>query len=487
MGQKNSLSGKVAKSLIWKFCERGSVQITQFIVGLVIARILSPEDYGSVALLTIFITVATVFVQSGLSTALIQKKNTDEVDYSSVFYYSIVLATIVYALLFFLADLISKFYNMPELKIILRVMALTLFPGALNSLQIAILTKKLEFKKQFYSSLIAVILSGIIGIILAALGYGPWALVFQQLSYQVAICFVLWGLVKWRPKLVFSYSRTKMLLAYGIKLLAAKLIDTIYHNLESLIIGKKYSAETLAYCNKGKQFPLTLIDNIDGSVQSVMLSAYSKKQDNVDDVKKMLRRTLKMSTYIVFPAMLGLLAVGNPLIDFTLGEKWLPSVPYLQLYCVISMLFPLQTANLQAINAIGRSDTYLKLMIIKRILGVIVLGVSVVFFKSPYAIVIACLVTEIMAIIVNIIPNKKLLKYSLKEQIEDIIPNLFLSIFMIIPVYLISYFNCNNLIMLIVQCCLGIIIYLGLSIVSKNDSYIYIKTKFLKKRSKTNV
>ena len=238
----NNTSNNVVSSLVWKFLERGGVQVIQFVVSILIARILSPHDYGSVALLTIFISVATVFVQSGLSTALIQKKDSDELDCSSVLYYSIALALIVYFILFFSADWIAAFYEMPELVLILKVMAIILFPGALNALQIAILSKRMQFKKQFYSSLSASVISGIVGIILAVMNYGAWALVFQQLSYQFVICIVLFYLVKWSPKWSFSFRRTKSLLSYGLKLLVAKLIDTVYHNLESIIIGKVYSA-----------------------------------------------------------------------------------------------------------------------------------------------------------------------------------------------------------------------------------------------------
>ena len=471
----NSTSKTVFSSLIWKFLERGGVQVITFVVSILIARILSPHDYGSVALLTIFIQIATVFVQSGLSTALIQKKDADETDYSSVFYYSVVLALIVYLILFFSAGLIADFYSMPELIPILRVMSITLFPGALNALQIAILSKKMQFKKQFYSSLSAAILSGVIGLVLATMHYGPWALVYQQLSYQFVICFVLFFLVKWRPRFLFSFERTKSLLSYGLRLLVARLIDTVYHNMESLIIGKRYSADTLAFCNKGKQFPMTLIDNIDGSVQSVMLPAYSAKQDDKQAIKAMLRKTVSMCTFIAFPAMITLAAMGKPLIGLVLGEKWLDAVPYLQLFCVVSMLFPLQTANLQAINAIGRSDIYLKLMTIKRVLGVFILIVSIFVYDSPFAVVIAAVVIEIVAILVNVPSNIKLLDYNFKDQMKDIMPNLILSAIIGLASYSVLWFNLDYLIAMIVQGIIAIILYISLSIVTKNCNLLYIK------------
>ena len=477
MIKNDTMPNKVANSLVWKFLERGGIQVTQFVVSLIIARLLDPRDYGVVAILTIFVSIATVFVQSGLSTALIQKQDADALDYSSVFFYSLGLATIIYVLLYLAAPLIERFYNMTGLVVYLRAMALTLFPGALNSIQISYLSKRMQFKKQFVSSMVAVVLSGVLGISMAVGNYGAWALITQQLSYQVIICLVLWFIVKWRPTLEFSFQRTKSLLSYGIKLLGARLIDTIYHNLESLIIGKKYSSEILAYCNKGKQFPLTLIDNIDGSIQSVMLPAYSSQQDDLGKIKGMLRRTIKLSTYLVFPSMFGLALVGKPLISLVLGSKWLECVPFLQLYCFIAMLFPMQTANLQAINAIGRSDIYLRLMTIKRIAGVALLAISVFWFRNVYAIVIACLITEIVGIVINVRQNRILLGYKAREFFADVVPNFLLSVAMLAIAYFPSMRINSDIIKFGLNILLGVISYVGLSWFTKNDNWNYLVSR----------
>ena len=464
----------IVSSLIWKFLERGGVQVTQFIVSIIIARLLVPADYGAVALLMIFISIATVFVQSGLNTALVQKKDADEVDITSVFYYSIGLSAIIYLCLFLCAECIADFYGMPDLIILLRVLALTLFPGALNSLQIAILSKRMMFKKQFYSSMAAAIVSGVMGILMAYNGYGTWALVGQQLSYQIVVCIVLLLLVDWHPKFIFSFNRTKSLLSFGVKLLGARLIDTVYHNLESLIIGKMFSAETLAFCNEGKQFPLTLIDNIDGSVQSVMLPAYSAKQDDLSSVKQLLRKTISLSTYLVFPAMFLLAVSGEPIIYLLLGSKWLNSVPYLQLFCIMAMLFPLQTANLQAINALGRSDVYLKLMTLKRSIGLVLLLVSVFIWYSPFAVIVAALVVEILAILVNVPSNYKILGYSLKEMLCDIVPNLLISVIMGIICYFVLFVIHDMFFALMIQIILGSVSFILLSLVFKSTNLKYI-------------
>lgn len=471
---------KILNALIWKFLERGGVQAIQFIVSIIIARILAPSDYGAVALLTIFISIATIFVQSGLSTALIQKKDANEVDFSSVFYYSIFIATIVYAILFFFADSITVFYKIPELSKLMRVMALTLFPGAINAIQIAILSKKFQFKKQFYSSLVAVSISGVIGVTMAVLNWGAWALVWQQLSYQLIVCIVLTLFVKWYPKLQFSYQRTKSLLTYGLKLLLARLIDTIYHSLESLIIGKLYSAETLAYCNKGKQFSMTLIDNIDGAIQSVMLPAYSAKQENITEVKTLVRKSVSLSTFLVFPAMILLAAMGKPLILLMLGEKWFDSIIYLQLFCFVAMLFPLQTTCLQAINAMGRSDVFLRIMTIKRVLGVVVLFSAILVYDSPLSVVIAALLVEVIGVIINVIPNCKHLHYTLAEQVKDALPNLLLSAVVGVTVYLLSFVDMNDFLMLVLQGFLGVTLYFILSYIFKNPNLQYVMNNISK-------
>lgn len=466
----------ILKSLIWKFLERGSIQVTQFIVSIIIARLLLPSDYGAVALLMIFISIATVFVQSGLNTALIQKKDVDDVDISSVFYYCLGVATILYLCFFCLAGNIASFYGIPELTSLLKVLALTLFPGALNAIQVAILSRRMLFKIQLCSSLIAAVVSGAIGIYMAYCGHGAWALVGQQLSYQITVCMILWWLVNWRPRLVFSYRRTKSLLTYGLKLLGAGLIDTVYHNLENLIIGKVFSAEALAYCNKGKQFPLTLINNIDGSVQSVMLPAYSASQDDLFAVKRMLRKTISLSTYLVFPSMALLAVTGEPIVDLMLGENWLDCVPYLQLFCFIAILFPLQTANLQAINAMGRSDVYLKLITYKRTLGVVLLLLSVIIWHSPFAVVVAALLVEVLAVIVNVPSNNTVLGYSFKEMFGDVFPNLLLSVLIGVFCFSLLHLIQNKLIVLIAQVVCGFSLFILLSIMFKNTNFKYIIT-----------
>ncbi|NFE95395.1 lipopolysaccharide biosynthesis protein [Clostridium botulinum] len=470
--KNQNIKSKVISSLIWKILERGGTQGIQFLVQIILARVLAPNDYGIISLIAIFITIANVFVQSGFNTALIQKKEADEKDFSSVFYLSLFVATLLYILLFFISPCIANFYGMQELVSVLRVLSITLFFGALNSIQNAVIAKRMQFKNLFFSSLASMVLSGCIGIILAYAGFGVWALVTQQLINQFLITVILWFTVKWRPNLTFSFERVKMLFSYGWKLLVSALIDTLYMNLRSLIIGKIYNPAMLGFYNRGDQFPQLIVSNINGSIQSVMLPALSSEQSNRQRVKEMVRRSIVTSSFIVFPIMIGLAVIGEPLIKILLTDKWLPCVPFLQVFCLSYALWPIHTANLQAINALGRSDIFLKLEIIKKIIGITILVVSM--FYGVYAIAIGTLVSGIISTFINAYPNLKLLNYSYKEQWKDIMPSLILSLVMGIFIYTVQWLHIKAEFILILQICSGVIIYVTMAKIFKLECFIYL-------------
>lgn len=463
---------KVLSSLVWKFLERGGTQGIQFIIQIVLARILLPYDYGIISLISVFIAIANVFVQSGFNMALIQKKKVDERDFSSVFYLNIFVSGILYILLFFTAPFIERFYNVLGLSKVLRVLSLTLFLGAINSIQNAVISRKMEFKKLFFSSIAAIIVSGIIGVILALLGFGVWALVFQQLSNQIITTIVLWFTVKWRPQLVFSLEKIKVLFSYGWKVLCSTLLDTLYMNLRSLIVGKMYSTEILAYYNRGDQFPQLIITNINGSIQSVMLPVLAKEQDNKKKVKEMVRRSIVTSSFIIFPMMIGLSVIAVPLVKVILTEKWLSCVPFLRIFCFSYALWPIHTANLQAINAIGRSDIYLRLEVVKKILGMIILIVSIQF--GVYAIAIGLLINSIISTFINSYPNKELLNYSYLEQIGDVMPSFVLSFIMGGVIYSISFLKISSLVILLLQVIVGVILYVLMANIFKLECFTYL-------------
>lgn len=452
--------------------ERGGTQGIQFLVQIVLARLLSPEQFGTIAIVMVFINLAQVFVQSGFNTSLIQKKDADELDFCSVFYLSLFVAALLYMVIYFTAPVIADFYRDPILMPVLRVLGLTLFFGTINSIQNAYIARNMMFKKLFYSSVGAILISGVAGIIAAYMRLGVWALVIQQLLNQASISIIMWFTVKWRLKLVFSIKRVRGLFSFGWKLLASSLLETLYMDLRTLIIGRIYSSSTLAYYNRGQQFPYVIVSNINGSIQSVMLPTLSAHQDNKKRVKEMMRRAIVTSSFFIFPMMIGMAVVAEPLVKIVLTDKWLPAVPFLQIFCITYTLMPIQSANLQAINAIGRSDIFLKISIIKRVYGIIILLISMQF--GVYTIAIGQIFIAFISSIVNALPNKKLLDYSYKEQWADIMPSLVISIIMGFIVYLYNFLNLAAWKILILQVGSGIIIYLVLAKTLKLDSFNYL-------------
>ncbi len=472
-----SNSKQITGGLFWKLMERFGVQASQFVLQIILARILDPEHYGVLSMMVIFTTLANVFIQRGFNTALIQNKDVTEEDYSSVFWVTMLIAVFLYAVLFVTAPFIADFYNMPDLVKPFRVLCLVLFPGALNSIQLAKISRKMDFKKVFRSNVAAILVSGIVGIILAFKGAGLWALVTQNFLNVAVACIVMWFTVKWRPRLICNLNRIKILFSYGWKLLVSGLLDTLYQDLRSLVIGKKFSSGTLGYYNRGKQFPQFIINAVNTSVQSVMLPAMSAEQENLGKVKSMMRNSIRISSYIIFPLMAGLAGVAEPLVRLILTEKWLPCVPYMQIYCFTFAFYPVHSCNLQAINAMGRSDMFLKLEVIKKAYGLIALVIAVIFFKSPIAIALTGVFTTVISCFVNAMPNKKLVGYSFVQQLMDILPAFIISGVMFAGVLCVQLLNLNNMLILVLQIVIGIIIYLGLSVIFRVKPYqILLKT-----------
>ncbi|HWI47487.1 MAG TPA: lipopolysaccharide biosynthesis protein [Rummeliibacillus sp.] len=463
---------KVLSSLLWKLMERGGTQGVQFIVTIVLARLLLPKEFGLIVLVTIFISISGIFVQSGFNTALIQKKDADEADFSSVFCLSLMVAFLLYVILFCTAPFLATFLEQPKFVPILRILSFTLFFGAINTIQIAIITRNMQFKKLFVSSFGAIIISGIVGIVMAYASFGIWALVGQQLTNQFMITIILWFTVKWRPRLIFSIVRVKSLFSFGWKLLASALIDTLTSNLQSLIVGKMFSPATLGFFNRGEQFPTLIINNIDGSIQSVMLPTLVSHQDDRQKVKEIMSRSIVTSSFIIFPIMVGMAVIAEPLIKLLLTEKWLPAVPFLQISCAVYALWPIHTANLQVMNALGRSGLFLKLEIVKKVISVIILIISLPF--GIYALVWGGFISSVFSTFINAFPNKKLINYSFWEQWRDIIPSLVLSIVMGAAVYTIHWFEMPAILTLFIQVFIGIVIYIGLAKIIKLECYLYL-------------
>lgn len=463
---------KIISSLLWRFLERIGAQAVTFIVSLVLARMLAPEAYGTISLVTVFIAILQVFVDSGLGNALIQKKDADDIDFSSVFYFNICICSLLYGILFLCAPLIANFYNDATLISVVRTLGLTLIVSGLKNVQQAYVSKSLQFKKFFYATLIGTISSAVVGIVMAYYGLGVWALVTQNLLNGIIDTLILWLTVRWRPKKVFSYSRLKSLINFGWKILASSLLHTVYTNLRSLIIGKMYSVTDLAYYNKGRSFPVLIVSNINTSIDSVLFPTMSNYQDNVDRVKALTRRSIMVSSYIMWPMMVGLAVVAKPLITLLLTEKWLPAVPFLQIVCFSFALEPLQTANLNAIRSLGRSDIALKLEIVKKTISIGILVASMRY--GVIAIALSGVVYSVIATVLNASPNKKLLHYGYVEQLRDITPSLLMAIAMGAVIYPIAMLKINLCLILGLQVFLGVAIYFIFSTVFKIEPYLYI-------------
>lgn len=462
----------VIKNFVWRLAERCGAQLVTFIVSIVLARILAPEDYGKIALITVFTAIMQVFVDSGLGTALIQKKDADDLDFSSVFYFNFAICLILYTVMFLLAPFIANFYRDETLVPIIRVISLTIVISGVKGIQQSYVSRNMLFKRFFFATLGGTVFSAALGIGMAYAGAGVWAIVAQQLSNTTIDTLILWITVKWRPKRAFSWDRLKKLLSFGWKMLASSLLDTIYNNLRNLVIGRIYSSADLAYYNQGDKMPSVIVNNINTSIDSVLLPTMANAQDDFTRIKEMTRRAIKMSTYAMAPLMMGLAFCAEPIIQLVLTEKWLPCVPYLRIFCITYMFYPIHTANLNAIKAMGRSDMFLELEIAKKIVGIFLLILTMNF--GVMAMAYSLLVGSVLNQIINSWPNRKLLFYGYTEQIKDILPSILLAVGMGICVYFVGFIHLPTIIVLILQICLGAVIFIGLSALLRFEEFTYI-------------
>lgn len=465
---------EVVSGLAWTYAERTVAQLINVVITIVLARIIAPEEYGVIAIATVLIAIADTFAVNGMGSALIQKKDADSLDFSSVFYFNIVLSLVFYAVFYAISDPIASFYQMEELGVVIKVMSIRIPIAAINSVQQAYVSKGMQFKKFFFATLVGTVISGAIGLLMAYLGYGIWALVFQYLINAIVGTVVLWFTAKWRPKLCFSLVRLKGLVSYGWKILASSLLITVYGNIQDLVIGKKFSASDLAFFNRGRQFPQLITSNINSSMAKVLFPAIANEQESVSTVRSITRRSIRVCCFVITPLLVGLAFVGDGVVELLLTDKWLECVPYLQVMCVVYLLQPIQTTSIQAMKAIGRSDTYLMLEIVKKVFGVGVLFVSVFFYDSVIAIVIGSLIAELFSTLANMPANAKLLGYTFFDQVKDIVPPLLYSAVMALVVYAASFLAFDLVLRLIIQISLGITSYLAIAAVCKDNSLLYI-------------
>lgn len=470
--ESQNTRSQALSGLMWRFLERFGAQGVTFVVSIILARLLDPEVYGIVAIVTVFTAILNVFIDSGLGNALIQKKEADDLDFSSVFFFNMFMCVVLYLLLFAAAPFIAKFYKMPELTPVIRVMSLTVIISGVKNVQQAYVSKHLLFKRFFFATLGGTVGAAMLGIWMAYKGYGVWALVAQGMFNATVDTLILWITVKWRPKLRFSFERFKGLFSFGWKLLVSQLIDTVYNNLRQLIIGKLYNADNLAFYNRGYMLPNVFVVNVNTAIDSVLFPVMSNAQDSVESVRTMTRRSIRVSSYAMWPIMLGIAAVSKPLVAVLLTEKWLPCVPYVIIFCISYAFLPMETANLNAIKALGRSDIILRLTVIKKVIGFIILAATMWF--GPLIMAASNLFFSVVNQIINAWPNRKLLNYSYGQQIADILPSMLLSGVMFGAVWCVQYLRMDNFLTLLIQIAVGVVVYILGSLLLKIESFSYL-------------
>lgn len=470
----NNLKNKAFSGMIWKFMERICAQVVSLIVSIVLARILMPDDYSIVSIVTIFFTFCNVFISGGLNTALIQKKDADVEDYSTVLHTSMFVALILYMVMFFLAPSIANLYSKQILIPVIRIMSLTFFINVFKSVLSAYTSSNLQFKKFFFSTIVGTIISAFVGIYMAINGYGAWALVAQQMTNSLLDTLILYLTTKYRIIFKVSFKKLKSLFSYGWKIFVSSIISVIYDQINPLIVGVKYTSKDLAYYSKGQSYPGLINSTISDTLQSVLFPIMSKVQDNKEMVLSVTRKYIKVASYVIFPMMIGLFSVSDIFVEVVLTEKWLPIVPYIQIFCFSYMLNIIQVGNLQAIKAIGRSDITLILEIVKKSFYLIIIILFVILSKNPIVLALSSIVCTVFATVVNTYPNRKLLGYKYKYQLNDLLPNLIISIIMGIVVYLIKYIQISKVLILILQVFIGIIVYILLSKFTKNENLYYL-------------
>lgn len=469
---ENDIRDSVVSGFLWKFGERILAQGVTCLVTIVLARLLSPWDYGIVSMILIFINIAYVFVTSGFNSALVQNKNATPEDFSTNFYCSLGLSILVCLLFFAAAPFIAEFYSSPELELVLKVFSLWIPLSAFSAIQHAYVERHMIFKKYFFSTLFGTLISGVVGIAMAYKGYGVWALAAQYFTNTIIDILILYITISWRPRLQFSVASAKSMISYGWKVLAADLSTTLFNHLRPLVIGKSYTRADLAFYNTGDQIPGLISTNIGASIMTVLFPAIANVNDDLESVKLLTRRAMKTMAYAVFPMLWGLVVVSKPLICLFLTDKWTPAIPYMQISCLSAAIGLIGTVGLQAMKAIGRSDIVLRLEFYKKPFFILFLIIGVKI--NMMAVAVTMLLYTILATILNADPLRKEIGYSYTEQLQDLSVPTVLSSIMAILVWFLTKLPIHYFWMLVLQVITGGMIYLGLSYVFKVEAFHYL-------------
>lgn len=476
----SSLKIKTISGLLWSFIDHFAQLGLTFFIGVILARLLTPSEFGLIGMVMIFVGLSQSLVDSGFTQALIRKKNCTQADYSTVFYFNLLMGSVLYLLLFFCAPSISLFFEEPKLTLIVRVISFGILINAFSIVQRAILTKELNFKLQTKLSIISTLISSIIALVMAYNEYGVWSLVYKSLLGFLFTSLFLWIWNKWKPSLVFSLNSFKEMFSFGYKLMLSGLIDGLYRNVYLIVIGKYFSAADLGFYTRAEQFNNLPSQNITGVIQRVSYPVLTKIQDDLPRLKSTFQKIIKSTMLLTFTSMIILAATAKPLILTLIGEKWMPSVIYLQLLSFIGMQIPLHAINLNMLQVIGRSDLFLKLEIVKKILAIPVILVGIAF--GIKIMIVAMIIHATICFFLNSYYSGKKINYSCWEQLKDIFPSFVLALFIggtlnLIGITLIL----PNYQILIIQLCVGMGLFLVIAEIFKMKDYYYIKEIFLNK------
>ena len=465
---------KVIKGVVWRFAERFGAQIVSFIVSVVLARLLSPSDYGEITLVMLVVSVLQILVDSGFGNALIQKKDVDDLDYSTVFVFNIAFCIILYALLYMLAPCISKILFKTDMTLVLRCVCVIVLISGVKNIQQAYVSRNMQFKKFFFATLGGTILSAVVDIVLAYKGYGIWALVAQYIINPLIDTIILWRVVEWKPSFRFSMKRLTKLFSYGWKLLAVAIMTEVFNDLRNIIIGKIYSTEDLGYYSNGQKVPQLLTQNIDASIKSVMFPAFASEQSNVELVKLHMLKMIKITNYVLFPVLFGIAACAENIVIILWTEKWIQVVPFLRVASVMLALNSMQGTNQQAIIALGHSQVNLVTDIVIKVVGLLLLLMSM--RHGVFCIALSGLVTTVIALFINMWPNTRILKCKIREQLLNTLPEGVTALTMAIIVYIVGQQSLfPPVLSLMLQILAGIVIYVALSILFSMNSYQVVK------------
>ena len=463
--------------------ERLIAKGVSFAVTMKLARIISPKDYGSVAIISMFLGIFTILIDGGFSAALIKKKDADMLDYSSVLVVSMGISTVLYVLSFVSSPFLAVFYKAEVLKPAMRVMGLIVFPLAIKSVETAYISKQLEFKKFFFATLGGTILSAFVGIYLAVKGYGAWALVFQCMTNEVVDTIILTIVVGWDMKLRFSASRVRPLFKYGSKLMLSSLITSVYSYIRGFIIGKVYTTEDLAYYEKGDQVPRLLADSIDTAMGTVLFPAFSKYQDSPELLKKGARRALRLSAFVLTPVIFGAMGIAKEGIIVLFSDVWVGAVPYLYIFAITYLVIPLRSTNLRIVLVKGESNLYLKLAVIRLVFSVLV--VTLFLRQGVLIFALSSVIESVFATALDGSQAKKMTGYGLGEQLKDIFPYFYRSILMFICIKLYDLAGWNIYLTLVCKILTGVAVYVALSLIGREENFYYsldmIKNRMKKK------